>query len=58
MTKQTILEFGEEKKWSVRYNEPKDTKSEDSVAKSVYVQKSALPTPYPRQIKLTLEVAP
>lgn len=56
--KQVILEFGEEKKWSVRYNEPKDTPAESSVAKSVYVQKSALPTPYPRKLKLTLEVVP
>lgn len=56
--KTTILEFGEIKKWSVRYNEPQSTLVENAIARSVYIQKTALTEPYPRRVRLTLEELP
>lgn len=49
--KSTTLEFNSEKKHSVRYDDP----AEGEVVSSVYVNKAALPKPYPKAIKLTIE---
>jgi hypothetical protein len=51
--KSSILEYHSEKKNSVRY----DTRVEDAVMFTAYVQKTALPKPWPKKIKVTVEVA-
>lgn len=52
MKKQTLV-FGEEKKHSVRYNAKPDEASPP--LSSIYVSKAALPSPFPKEINLTLE---
>lgn len=60
-----ILDIGEEKKHSVRYEERGDPKEGDaeairnSVTGTIYIRKTALGSkPYPRVLKMTLEVVP
>lgn len=53
MTRSTIFDKADEKKHSVVYK----SSAPDAIAPSVYVLKSALGSPYPPKIKLTLEPA-
>lgn len=48
----TVLEYGEEKKHSVRYNHAAPA---TAALQSVYVSKKYLAKPYPPQIKVTIE---
>lgn len=61
MKKVIELELGREVKHSVRYEEigaPSESDSEairNSVTGTIYVRKTALPRPYPKKLRLTLE---
>lgn len=46
-----ILDLGEEKKHSVRYN----SRLRDAPVSSLYVGKSILPKPFPQTLKITIE---
>lgn len=49
--KTATLSFLAEKKHSVRY----DTKDPDAFVQSIYIRKAALTTPYPADVKITME---
>lgn len=51
--KTSILNLGEVKKHSVRYNASENDK--DPVVTSIYIMKTALERPWPTQVKLTIE---
>lgn len=53
MNAKTTFKLFEEKKHSVRYNADKN--DEMAVATTIYVNKSALPKPYPKTIIVTVE---
>lgn len=58
-TKTAVYDIGEEKKHSVRYEERDPGTNFDSIVRTLYVAKTALGAkPYPRTLKLTLEVVP
>lgn len=45
-----VMKIYEEKKHSVRYN----AKDEDAACSSVYIAKSALPKPFPKELVVTI----
>lgn len=49
------LELYEDKKHSVRYNALKA--DQDPIVTSIYIMKGRLPRPFPKKIKLNIEVA-
>jgi len=50
----TTLHITEPKKHSVRY----DNRSEDAAIRTLYISKSALPTPFPQIVEITITVPP
>jgi hypothetical protein len=51
--KTITLSFKDEKKHSVRYDSPE----KDAMISSIYIHKSALTRPWPKQVRVTVEEA-